>query len=39
VFHLTNIARAEPDASLFTIPADFQIIDGPQAITSRPNQE
>jgi hypothetical protein len=39
VFRLTNIARAEPDASLFTIPADFQIIDDPQVITSHPNQE
>ena len=27
-FRLTNIVRGEPDASLFTIPADFKIIDG-----------
>jgi hypothetical protein len=29
-FKLTNITRAEPDASLFTIPADFKVTDGPQ---------
>lgn len=32
-FKLTNIVRAEPDASLFTIPADFKIMnDEPQPI-------
>src|SRR5229473_2076436 len=29
-FQLTNIVRSEPDASLFTIPGDFKIMDGPQ---------
>lgn len=29
-FKLTNITRAEPDASLFTVPADFKVADGPQ---------
>jgi hypothetical protein len=29
-FKLTNIVRAEPDASLFTVPADFKLTDGPQ---------
>jgi hypothetical protein len=32
VYQLTDIARAEPDSSLFTIPADFQIVDGPKPI-------
>jgi hypothetical protein len=30
IFKLTNITRAEPDASLFTVPADFRVTDGPQ---------
>jgi len=29
-FKLTNVTRAEPDASLFTVPADFKVADGPQ---------
>jgi hypothetical protein len=29
-FQLTNIVRSEPDPSLFTVPADFKIIDAPQ---------
>jgi hypothetical protein len=29
-FKLTDIVRAEPDASLFTVPADFKVMDGPQ---------
>ena len=29
-FKLNNITRAEPDASLFTVPADFKLSDGPQ---------
>jgi hypothetical protein len=37
-FQLTNIVRAEPDPSLFTVPADFRIIDGPQPIIYRSNQ-
>ena len=31
-FQLTNITRVEPDPSLFTVPPDFKIIDGPQKI-------
>ena len=27
-FRLTNIVRAEPDPSLFTVPADFKMVDG-----------
>jgi hypothetical protein len=34
-FRLTNIARAEPDPSLFTVPADFKIVEGPQPIRYR----
>jgi hypothetical protein len=37
-FQLTNITRAEPDPSLFTVPADFKVIDGPQKIIYRTNQ-
>ena len=38
-FRLTNIVRAEPDASLFAVPADFKIIDGgPKTIIYRRNQ-
>jgi hypothetical protein len=36
-FKLTNIALTEPDASLFTVPADFRVIDGPQPIIFRTN--
>lgn len=39
IFRLTNIVRAEPDPSLFTVPADFRIIDGgPKTILYRRNQ-
>jgi len=31
-FRLTNIVRAEPDPSLFAVPPDFKIVDGPQPI-------
>jgi hypothetical protein len=31
-FKLTNIVRAEPDPSLFTVPADFRVMEGPQVI-------
>lgn len=31
-FRLTNIVRTEPSSSLFTVPADFRIVDGPQPI-------
>lgn len=37
-FKLTNIVRAEPDASLFTIPADFKLTDGPQNFIYRAHQ-
>ncbi len=37
-FKLTNIVRAEPDASLFTVPADFKTTDGPQNFIYRTNQ-
>jgi hypothetical protein len=38
-FKLTNITRAEPDPSLFTVPADFQVVDGSQpVILYRPKQ-
>jgi len=37
-FQLTNIVRSEPDASLFTVPADFKIVDGPQNVMYRSNQ-
>jgi hypothetical protein len=37
-FRLTNIVRAEPDPALFTVPADFNIMDGPQPILYRPKQ-
>jgi hypothetical protein len=37
-FQLTNIERSEPDASLFTVPPDFKIVDGPQNVIYRSNQ-
>ena len=37
-FQLTNIVRSEPDASLFTVPADFKIVDGPQNVMYWSNQ-
>jgi hypothetical protein len=37
-FQLTNIVRAEPDPSLFTVPSDFKITDGPQKIVYRSNR-
>ena len=38
-FRLTNIVRAEPDPTLFAVPADFKIIDGgPKTIIYRRNQ-
>ncbi len=37
-FSLTNVVRAEPDASLFTVPADFTVVDGSQPIIYRSNQ-
>lgn len=41
IFQLTNIVRSEPDPSLFTVPADFKIEQGPEGkgdvIFYRPN--
>lgn len=37
-FRLTNIVRSEPDASLFTVPGDFKLMDGPQDVLYRSNQ-
>jgi hypothetical protein len=37
-FKLTNLVRAEPDASLFTVPPDFKLADGPQHIMYRSNR-
>lgn len=37
-FKLTNVVRAEPDASLFTVPADFKMMDGPQNVIYRSNR-
>jgi hypothetical protein len=37
-FRLTNIVRAEPDASLFTVPMDFKVIDGQQTVIYRMKQ-
>ncbi len=38
IFQLTNITRTEPDASLFTVPADFKLTEGPKPILYRSNQ-
>ena len=37
-FRLTNISRSEPDPSLFTVPSDFKIVEGPKPIIYRSNQ-
>jgi hypothetical protein len=37
-FRLTDIVRTEPSPSLFTVPADFKIVDGPQPIFYRTKQ-
>lgn len=37
-FKLSNIVRAEPDASLFAVPADFKLTDGPQNFIYRAHQ-
>jgi hypothetical protein len=37
-FQLTNITRAEPDGSLFTVPSDFKLVEGPKPILYRTNQ-
>ena len=38
VFRLTNIVRAEPDPALFTVPANFKIVDGPKPILYQSRQ-
>jgi hypothetical protein len=37
-FRLTNIVRVDPDPALFTVPADFKIMEGPQPIFYRTKQ-
>jgi hypothetical protein len=37
-FQLTNVVRAEPDSSLFVVPPDFKIVDGPQHVIYRSNR-
>jgi hypothetical protein len=37
-FQLKNLVRTEPDASLFTVPPDFKIVEGPQNVIYRSNQ-
>jgi hypothetical protein len=37
-FRLTSIVRTEPNPSLFTVPADFKILDAPQPIIYRSKQ-
>ncbi|HEX8838084.1 MAG TPA: hypothetical protein VF748_14180 [Candidatus Acidoferrum sp.] len=37
-FRLTNIVRGEPNPSLFTVPADFKIVDEPAPILYRTKQ-
>jgi hypothetical protein len=37
-FRLTDVTRTEPDPSLFTVPSDFKVIDGPQPIVYSPKQ-
>jgi hypothetical protein len=37
-FRLTNMVRTEPNPALFTVPADFKIVDGPQPIFYRTKQ-
>src|SRR5437763_186822 len=37
-FQLKNIVRTEPDPSLFAVPADFKMVDGPQRVIYRPKQ-
>jgi hypothetical protein len=38
IFQLTNVVRNEPDPSLFTVPSDFKVVDGPQPILYRTTQ-
>jgi len=36
-FQLTNIVRAEPDPSLFAVPADFKVVEGAEPILYEPS--
>jgi len=38
IFRLVNIVRAEPDPSLFTVPSNYKIVDGPKPILYRSAQ-
>jgi len=38
IFQLKNVVRGEPDASLFIVPADFKIVEGPRPIIYRQKQ-
>lgn len=38
-FQLSNISRAEPDPSLFTLPADFKIVDNFKVTFDRSNAQ
>lgn len=38
IFQLTNITRNEPDPSLFSVPADFKLVEGPKTVIYRSNQ-
>ncbi len=35
VYQLTNISREEPDASLFQVPADYTVVNGPMVFKKR----
>lgn len=37
-FQLTNLVRGEPDPSLFLVPSDFKIVDGPQHVIYHSNR-
>ena len=38
IFQLTGISRNEPEPSLFTVPTDFKVMEGPKTIIYRSNQ-
>ena len=38
-FQLTNIVRAEPDPSLFAVPADFKVVEGAEPILYEPSDK
>jgi hypothetical protein len=38
IFRLTHIVRAEPDPSLFTVPGNFKIVEGPKPILYQSRQ-